>query len=150
MERLRNCVEGGRAVIVGTVDAAGHPACCRGIAITTKNDFDSIIVYVPVATGQETVANVATTRRVAVAWSHPISHESLQVKGVTRGVRVASPSEQPLVEQRLGDFADILDTLGVPRHLTLSVAHWPAFAIEVSVDQVFDQTPGPHAGAALT
>lgn len=150
MERVRSCAEAGRSVIVGTTDANGQPSCCRAIAIATKNDFDSIIVYVPVATGQETVANIATTRRVAVAWSQPITHESLQIKGVTRGVRVASPAERPFVEQRLGELAEVLETLGLPRRLTLSVAHWPAFAIEISVDQVFDQTPGPQAGAALT
>jgi hypothetical protein len=149
MDRLKGIVEGGRAVIVGTVDANGNPTCCRGIAVATNDDFDSVVVYVPVATGQETVANIATTRRVAVASTHPITAESVQIKGVTRGVRVASPAERAYVVQRLEDFASILDGLGLPRRLTLAVAHWPAFAIEVSVEQVFDQTPGPNAGAAV-
>jgi len=26
---------------------------------------------------------------------------------------------------------------------------WPAFAIEMKVDQIFDQTPGPKAGTRL-
>jgi hypothetical protein len=38
---------------------------------------------------------------------------------------------------------------GVPRRVTRSFAHWPAFAIEIDVDPVFEQTPGPRAGTRL-
>jgi len=148
-ERLRKYLEGGVAVQVGTVDAAGVPSCCRGIAISTKDDFDTLTVYVPVATSQETVANVATTRRIAVVCVEPLSHASVQLKGVTHGVRVAPPADESFVQQRLDDFAGVLETIGLPRHITRSVAHWPAFAIDFSVEQVFDQTPGPKAGSAL-
>ena len=134
---------------VGTVDAAGVPSCCRGIAISTKDDFDNLTVYVPVATSQETVANVATTRRIAVTCVEPISHSSVQFKGVTHGVRVAPPGDESFVNQRLEEFAGVLGVLGLPRHITRSLAHWPAFAIDLSVEQVFDQTPGPKAGSTL-
>lgn len=148
-EILRNYANGGVSVIVATVDADGFPTCCRGIAIATKDDFDTVTIYVPAATAQETVANVATTRRVAVACSHPLSHESIQIKGLTRGVRLAPPEDEAFVRQRLDEFAAVLDEIGLPRRVTRSVAHWPAFAIDISVEQVFDQTPGPKAGAAV-
>ena len=50
---------------------------------------------------------------------------------------------------RLDGLADALDRIGVPRRVTRSFAHWPAFAIEIDVDQVFEQTPGPRAGTRL-
>jgi predicted pyridoxine 5'-phosphate oxidase superfamily flavin-nucleotide-binding protein len=148
-ERLRQLIEGNIAVLVGTADADGVPSCCRAIAITTNDDFDTATVYVPVATSQDVVANIATTRRIAVVFVEPLSHFSVQVKGVTRGMRVAPPSDQPLVKGALDRFADVLDTIGLPRRITHSVAHWPAFAIDFSVEQIFDQTPGPKAGSAL-
>jgi hypothetical protein len=43
----------------------------------------------------------------------------------------------------------VLEQIGLPPHVTMSVAHWPAFAIDVSVEEVFDQTPGPRAGVAI-
>lgn len=143
-------MEGGTSVIVGTVDADGIPTCCRGIAMTSRDDLETITVFIPAATAQETVANVATTRRVAVGATRPLTHESIQIKGVTRGVRLAPPSDEEYVRQRLADFADVLDAIGQPRHVTKSIAHWPAFAIDVSVEEVYDQTPGPKAGNALT
>jgi hypothetical protein len=134
------------SVLIGTVDADGVPSCCRGIALSTKDNFDTVTVYVPAATSQETLANVATTRRIAVVCTEPLSHDSVQIKGVTRGVRIAPPEEQAFVVDRLESFADALQDFGLPRRLTRSMAHWPAFAIDLSVEQVFEQTPGPKAG----
>jgi hypothetical protein len=148
-ETLQHFMTGGVSVIVGTVDADGVPTCCRGIAIATKDDFDTITVYFPAATSQETVANVATTRRVAISSAHPLSHESIQIKGLTRGVRLAGPSEEAFVRQRLVQFGEILDQLGLPKRVWQSIACWPAFAVDVSVEQVFNQTPGPKAGATI-
>ena len=148
-DRLQKCVEPGISVIVGTVDADGLPSCCRAIAVSTRDDFDTITVYVPAATAQETLANVATTRRVAVVCTAPLSHDSVQIKGVTRGVRLAPAGDQAFVAERLDRFADVLEKIGLPRRVTRSMAHWPAFAIDVSVEQVFEQTPGPKAGTPI-
>ena len=147
--KLQRFVEGGISVFVATVDADKIPTCCRAIALTTKNDFDTVRVYVPAATGQETIANVATTRRVAIAATEPLSHAAVQIKGVSRGVKLAAASEEEFVRTRLHQFADVLAEIGQPRHVTHRVAHWPAFAIEVTVEEVFDQTPGPKAGSQL-
>lgn len=145
-ERLKGWTDGGTSVIVGTVDADGIPTCCRAIAISTKDNFDTITVYIPAATAQETVANVATTRRIAVSATRPLTHESVQIKGLTRGVRLAPAGDEEYVRQRLHDFADVLEAIGLPQRVTKSMAHWPAFAIDFSVEQIFDQTPGPKAG----
>jgi len=148
-DRLPKFIGPGIALFVGTVDAEGIPSCCRAIALTTKDDFDTVTVYVPAATSQEILANVATTRRVAIVGTEPLSHDSIQIKGLTRGVRLAPAEDKDFVAGRLDGFAGVLDAIGVPRGLTRSVAHWPAFAIDVSVEQVFDQTPGPKAGVQL-
>jgi hypothetical protein len=43
----------------------------------------------------------------------------------------------------------MLDSVGVPRRVSGRLAHWPAFAIDLRVEETFDQTPGPHAGTRL-
>ena len=137
------------SLLVGTVDAAGLPSCCRAIALSTRDDFETVTVFLPAATSQETLANIATTRRVALVCTEPLSHESVQIKGVTRGVRLAAPADQAFVTDRLEGFADALEEFGLPRHVTRSVVHWPAFAVDISVEEVFEQTPGPKAGEPL-
>ena len=147
--KLREWVEGGISVIVGTADADKVPTCCRAIAISTKDNFETVTVYVPAATGQETIANVATTRRVAIACTIPRSHGSIQIKGISRGVKLASPSDEEFVRTRLQQWADALAEFGMPRCITQRMTIWPAFAIDVSVEELFDQTPGPKAGQPL-
>jgi hypothetical protein len=145
-ERLMRCAEGGMSIVVGSVDANGVATCCRGVAVATSDEFDTVTIYVPVATSQETLANVATTRRLALLCTNPLDHLSIQMKGVSRGVRVAGDAEAPLLKQRLEEWVGVLDAIGVPKHITRSSTHWPAFAIDMSVEEIFDQTPGPKAG----
>ena len=147
--KLQQWVEGGISVIVGTADADKVPTCCRAIAISTKDNFETVTVYVPAATGQETIANVATTHRVAISCTVPRSHGSIQIKGVSRGVKLAPPSDEEFVRSRLKQWADALAEFGMPRSLTQRMNVWPAFTIDVSVEELFDQTPGPRAGFPL-
>jgi hypothetical protein len=140
------CLEGGTSILLSTVDPRGVPACCRAIAVDSGDGFRSMTVYLPVATSREIIANVASTKRLAVSVSHPLNYDTVQLKGTTTGVRLAGDDEQALVEKRLDEFADVLSEIGLPRKITRSITHWPAFAIEMNVEQVFDQTPGPKAG----
>lgn len=148
-QTLRRCVETGLSILVGSVDAEGMPSCCRGIALTSDDDLANLTVFVPVATSQSIIADVATTHRVAVLASHPIDHRSVQFKGTATNVRLARASEAALIRSRLAEFAAILQLIGLPERITMSIAHWPAYAIELTVAEVFDQTPGPVAGTAI-
>ena len=147
--RLQEWLTEGASIIVGTADAEGVPATCRAIALSAREDGETLVVHLPAATAHETLANIATTRRMAVVASHPLSHRTVQVKGVTRGVKRASPSEEAFVRARWEAFCGVLAEIGVPRRVTHRIAHWPAFAVEMSIEEVFDQTPGPNAGAPL-
>ena len=148
-ERLRKCIEPGSSIVIGTADSERMPSCCRAIAITTNDEFETVTVYVPAATTHQTMANIATTRRVAVTCSRIPSHESTQIKGVTRAVRLAPPSEHAFLEQRLDALAEAFEMIGAPRSLIRNMTFWPAYAIDLSVEEVFDQTPGPKAGTTL-
>jgi hypothetical protein len=142
----RRATESGMSIIVGSVDASGTPACCRGIALISADQLKTATVYVPLATSRDIVANAAITRRLAVVASHPITHVSVQVKGTVRELRLAGDGEEELVRDRMGRFADIITDIGVPRRLSRSLNCWPAFAIELAIDDVYEQTPGPNAG----
>jgi hypothetical protein len=106
-------------------------------------------VYLPVATSRDTIANVATTGRIAVAATHVVEHDSVQIKGATRNIRLATEEERPLIEGRLLAFGKVVEPLGLPLHITRSVNCWPAFAIEIEVEHIFEQTPGPRAGQQI-
>lgn len=144
------CLERGTSILLAAVDQKGVPSCCRGIAVHSEDGFRTMTVYVPMATSRETIASIAATRRLAVSVTQPLDHHSVQLKGTTTNVRLAQNEEQQLVERRLFEFADVLHEIGLPRRIARTITHWPAFAIEMRVDQVFEQTPGPKAGVPLS
>lgn len=147
--RALQCLDPGLSILVGTVNPQGIPSCCRGIAVASRDALATLTVYIPVATSQDTIQNVALTGRLAVAASHPVTHCTTQLKGRTIEARLAREDEAEIVRHGLDAFADILDTIGVPRRRTRSAAHWPAFAITMQVEEMFEQTPGPQAGTRL-
>jgi hypothetical protein len=136
--------------MVGTVDPSGWPSCCRGVAIVVHPDREGVTVYVPVATAAETMANIASNSRVAVVSSEPVSHSTVQLKGRARGVRVAGEDEAETLEAHFGRLVDTLDSVGLPRRISRTMTRWPAFAVDLAVEAVFEQTPGPRAGALVT
>jgi hypothetical protein len=137
------------SIIVGSVDASGTPAACRGVGLCWAGDLSTMTVYVPVATSRDTIANVATTKRIAVGTAHPLDHSSVQLKGTATAVRLAGDDELEVIRKQLAVFSDILEHIGLPRRITRRLNHWPAFAIDFTVDESYEQTPGPKAGTRI-
>jgi hypothetical protein len=148
-ERLAKCVEPGVSVIVGSVDADGNPSCCRAVGLRTDDGLATVTVFVPAATSKDTLANVAATERLAIVTTHPISHCATQLKGVVQRTRPARDDEEPFIAEHFAGFGGVLNTIGYPLRVTRSVTHWPAFAVEVRVDEIYEQSPGPNAGTRL-
>lgn len=137
------------SLYAGTVGVDGVPVGCRAVALTTNPELSKITVYVPMTTSSDLVAGVAATKRLAVVATYPPDHFSMQLKGTTTAVRLATDDERELVRDRLEGFAEVLYGLGVPMRMVRAVNHWPAFAIDLQVDEIFDQTPGPKAGMPI-
>jgi hypothetical protein len=148
-ERLAKCVEPGVSVIVGSVDAAGNPSCCRAVGLKSDDGLATVTVFVPMATSADTMANLAATGRLAVVTTHPISHCATQLKGIVERTRQARDEEEPFIVAHFGGFGGVLNTIGYPLRVTRSIAHWPAFAVEMRVDEIYEQSPGPKAGTRL-
>jgi hypothetical protein len=144
--RVHRCLDSGLSIVVGSVDAQNIPSCCRAIAISSADDLGTVTVYVPVATSQDTIHNVATTKRLAITASNPPDHRTTQLKGTTIEARLARDDEQAFLRERLDAFVDVLEKYGFPRGLARRLAYWPAFALTIRVEEMFEQTPGPQAG----
>jgi hypothetical protein len=151
--QVSRCLDPGMSLIVGTVNGHNVASCCRAAALDSRElasrEAPTATVYVPVATSHETMQNIAATRRIAVSASHPVDHCTIQLKGTTSGVRLAREDEAAFVRARFAAFADVLDAIGIPRRITLNVTCWPAFAVDFRVEEIYDQTPGPRAGARV-
>jgi hypothetical protein len=144
------CLDQNVSVVVGSVDGRGEPSTCRALALTSSDELSTLIVYVPVSTSRETIANIAATGRLTVVATHPIDHHSVQLKGTAATARPAREDEAPVVQRGLQGFGALLNTIGIPPRVTNALTWWPALAIEMRVEEIFDQTPGPLAGARVS
>jgi hypothetical protein len=147
--RLERCLEQNVSLVLGSVDAQGQPCTCRALALGSSDGLSTVTVYVPVHTSRETIANVASTRRLTIVATHPIDHNSLQLKGTAGAARLARDEEREFVNRGFDGFAELLHTIGIPRRITNAVTRWPAYAIDMKVEEIYDQTPGPKAGTRM-
>jgi hypothetical protein len=108
---------------------------------------------VPEATSIRTRTNLVGNGRIAVALSLPSTYETVQLKG--RYLRTTEPDAEDLlrVDRHRESFARVNESLGVPRPRVEAfwrreLAGSPLFVtIHFAVHAVFNQTPGPAAGA---
>ena len=145
---LAEFVQSGVALQVGTRDASLVPEAVRGVGLRVTPDGMRVTVFVPVATGARTIANLTDNGRIAICCSRIADHRTLQLKGRAR-VRPATEEERATVDHYRAGLAENLAYFGLPRRLGYRIAAWPSHAIEVEVQGVWEQTPGPGAGRAL-
>lgn len=149
-EALAKRLEIAGAVCVGSVDSMGMPSCAYGAALKVTPGSSTVTVYMAVETCQTILADIATNGRLAISTADVTTDATVQLKGKTTRVRMAPESERAFVEARVAVYARGLTFCGYPESHTRGIVHWPAFAVDMQVEAIFEQTPGPRAGTVLT
>ena len=146
---LADFLEGGVSIHIGARDARLQPSGARAAAVTVEPDGRHILVYVPDLGASRILADLEATGQAAVSFGRPADDCARQVKGIVTAIRPASPDERPIITAQWGGFLRQLETIGIPRDITLGWATWPAVVVRLRVTAVFEQTPGPLAGTPL-
>jgi hypothetical protein len=134
----------GCSLVVGVVDDDGAPVASRGWGLTVLEPDRSRLRMIAVE-GEVAPGPVAVT-----ACSVP-TLRSMQFKGSVVEIEAMTEADQAKSKQYTDDFfQDIIDTDGVPRSLLERIIPLHTVACIIVVDEMFDQTPGPRAGAALS
>jgi hypothetical protein len=152
-DALKAFVESGVSVVVGTRDEGLVPEIVRAWGPHVNRDRRRVRMCVPEATSVRTRTNLLRNGRIAAAFSLPSNYETVQLKG--RHLRTTKPSVEDLrrVDRHRESFADVNESIGVPRARV--EAFWGRelagsslfVTIHFVVDAIFNQTPGPAAGA---
>ena len=139
------------SIIVGTRDAALRPHVMRAAGCRLSDDRRRLLVLMPARRGAEVLADLRANRRIAVVFSEPTTHRTLQVKGDDAVVDEAGADERALAEPYHARLADELAELGIGAPVTASLLgrDEPLAAIRFTIAEAFEQTPGPSAGERL-
>lgn len=139
------------SIIVGTSDAAHRPHVTRGAGARLADHGRAVTVLLPHTGSEQVIADLQANGRIAVVFSEPTTHQTLQLKGRDAAVGACTPQHEALAARYLEGFIDEIGRLG----FTAEVAHTilrlegGLVPVQFTLDEAFEQTPGPSAGARL-
>jgi hypothetical protein len=148
-EELAEFVEGGLSMLVGTRDAALRPHVGRSVGAFVCPDRETVTTYLNKALSAQSVANLQDNGRVALTFSRPYDHRTLQIKGQMISLREGTEEDRVKQERWLAGFVEHLYIIGLPRSLTRQIKIYPSLAHTLRIEGIFEQTPGPGAGRRI-
>lgn len=142
----------GVSVIVASRDQALRPSLMRAVGSHVAADGGSITVYLSRRQSRQLILDVAATGHVAVVFSQPATHKTVQVKATRAVLRNAEPADEAVLARYLASMEQEIARVGYGPPMTRAMlAHRleDVVAVTFEPELAFDQTPGPKAGAAL-
>ena len=148
-KELAAFLQEGIAIQIGTRNARLEPNGACIVAVKVEDDGQHVVAYVPKLAAQQVVPDLEANGQAALVFARPPDERACQVKGVFIDARAARSSERPFVIGQWDRWLTRLEGIGYPRAAAENWQTWPCVAIRVRVTALFNQTPGPGAGAAL-
>jgi hypothetical protein len=131
----------------GNVARIGRCLGCRVAADRTR-----VTVFIASSQYQAFFEALGAAGRIAVVFSYPGTHQTMQLKGGDAQVGPLAPGDRETVARHVDNFVDELGRLGYPRDVVRAY-HWSdpdeLRAVTFTPTAAFEQTPGPGAGAPL-
>lgn len=140
------------SINVASCDANNRPSIARALGCRLSSDRRRVTVFVPRDHSQKLLRDVAASGAVAVVFSRPSTHETLQLKGNDATITSAEQSDSDLVAKFLQEFVEELSAIGYTKEFSAAVLYMAkdeSVAVTFSPSVAFVQTPGPSAGSRL-
>lgn len=133
-------------VSVGSRDADLRPEMATATGLRLRPEDGTLTVYIAASHAAPTTHNLERFPQIAVTAAEPISCKTFQMKGAVTAIRQAPEAERWIVERHRAQLFALLAGVCVLPACSNKIASWPAIAFDVTVRDIFAQTPGPRAG----
>lgn len=143
------------SVIVGSRDAANRPHVVRALGYRMHDAARperGLTIFLDGVGAAQVIADVRDNGQVAVVFSQPSTHQSVQFKGAAARIEPLQPGDAERVQAYIRAMTDEICSLGYPGQLVPAMfSHDPERLINLSFvpDQAFEQSPGVLAGQAI-
>ncbi len=141
----------GVGVSIASRDANRLPDLVRALG-ATRDESGVITVYVSGRDARHVLDDLRSNGAIAVVFSQPTSHRTVQVKAGRVEIVSGREADVAVARERIAAMAQELERAGYDRAFAtrmLSFVPEELVLVRLRPEQVFDQTPGPHAGRAL-
>jgi hypothetical protein len=146
-EEVAAFVCSGVAVSVATRNGDLRPAFTRAWGPRLSEDGQTLTLCVIAPAGSATRAGLEQNGAIAIGFSPPTAARAVQVKGTAVEIRDPERDELECAERHLAAFCVETASIGYPADLARRLYSPVDFvSVTLSIDEVFDQTPGPAAG----
>lgn len=152
-EDVATLIQGGVSITVASRDDRLVPSIAKAVGCRVDAGAREVTVLMFGHAAEAVARDIAHCGRVAVAFSHPSTNKTVQIKGRDARSVPVHPADVALARRQLALFADDLRTLGWDLPFVEGVLwHDPQqlIAIRFTPEGAFQQTPGPGAGTALS
>lgn len=145
----------GSALIAATVSADGEPRAARASSWQVVDPTERRIRVAMCADDPVFVANLGLhaepgSVRVSVTGADVLTFASVQLKGSVVALDAPDADDRAAIEHHNDVFVGKIEAVdGHPADVVRRFLPIEHVMVEVLVDEVYDQTPGPGAGAVL-
>jgi len=140
------------SINLATTDADNRPAVTRVFGSRVSDDRAQITLFLSSSGNAAVLDNLRANGRIAVVFSRPSTHRTLQLKGTDARLVELQPDDLPLIAAYRASMIEELGNLGYPPAFTGSLIPPPETldtAIRFTPQTAYSQTPGPQAGHKL-
>lgn len=140
------------SINVASRDADNMPSMCRALGCRVSQDRRQVTVFIPRDHSRKLLDDISTSGVIAVVFSRPSTHETIQLKGSDATVTTLETGDTAIIAKFIQNFVQELSAIGHPSELAsaiLSSANNESLAVTFSPSVAFVQTPGPAAGNRL-
>lgn len=142
----------GVSTIVASRNDANRPSLMRAVGCTVTPDGKRLTVFVARKQSRQLLQDIAATGAIAVVFSEPLSHRTVQMKAREALLRDAVEDDRPALDRYLQSMKQEVGAVGFGSAFVqamLAAELDDLVAIAFSPTEAFDQTPGPGAGRPL-
>jgi hypothetical protein len=146
---LEAMIESGAGLVLGTVDDDGAP---RGVRAWSASVVDRAAQRVRIVFGADDDLVVENVRRgrVSLTAADVRTFRSVQMKGRVLSVEPSTDADLAATRDQTERFFEaVVISDGNPIEQLHRLMPAKTLTVEIEVDEQFDQTPGPGAGAML-
>jgi hypothetical protein len=136
---------------LGSRDGQLAPTVRMTWGVDFAADEDIATSFVIQAQYEQMLNNFQQNGRIALSYSDLSTHVAYQLKGHFLQARPLTEEEVALQQQYRREIINFLtEFAGYPEERLNVVAHLADLAIDLKVEKIFNQTPGPGAGKEIT
>lgn len=145
-------IQSGVSIIAASRDASNVPSMDRALGCKVSRDRRRVTIFVGIASAQRLLDDLRRCGQLAVVFSEPPTHRTIQLKADDAAIGRVSPADRKVVEAYADAMTRIIGAIGHREHLVRAMLGSPAgelASVTFTPMAAFAQTPGPRAGAPL-